>query len=425
MAGMVNRTIASLIVLAIFFAWVYAALLPWRAERLARAVATGGAPADAALGLPWAGEPALVAARRLMLQPGGGGESAGRLLERAVLVRPLYAPGWMDLAELNLELGHHEKAQRYAELAREIWPTRGRLLWKLAMLQVRMGNADQVLGLMRDYLAAVPRDVYRTLVLARRLQPDPEALIAALMPRAGGDERRDALLRRMLDSARWLGDAALAQAVWRRLPVAMIRDPAIAYPYVDAMVRWRRPQAAIDAWRSVRGEVRLGVLENGGFERPLLNGGFGWRNGKVKGASWARDSEERFSGHYSLRVEFDGTENVNYRHLVQTVPVEPGRTYRLTGFWRGENITTRPGVFVEVYSVGGQKNSGARTQTRRQTWDWSGFSLELAVPPDAHFLAIRLRRNRTDALDNLIAGRVWLDALELTPISGEPDIAEH
>jgi hypothetical protein len=412
-------------VLAIFFIWVYAAVLPWRAERLAEAVAQERAPAADALSLPWTGEAARLAAHRLMLFPGGADVPTRDLLEGSILRRPLYAPGWLDLAELSFAEGRREEAARYAKLARQLWPTRGRLLWNLAMLQVRMGKFGEALVLLRDYLAAMPHDVHRTLVLARRLQPDPESLIAELESSADTRPGREELLKRMLDSARWSGDAPLAQAVWRRLPDSMVRDRQVAFPYVAAMVQWNKAQAAIDAWRAVRGTVHVGDLENGGFEQPLLDGGFGWRHGDVKGASWTRDGDEHFEGRYSLRVDFDGTENVHYRHFAQTVPVEPGRTYQLTGFWRGENITTRSGVFVDAYSIGGKKSTGARIEARRQSWDWSRFGLKVTIPPDARFLVVGLRRDRTDALDHLIAGRVWLDALELRPLSGDADIAAH
>jgi len=46
-------------------------------------------------------------------------------------------------------------------------------------------------------------------------------------------------------------------------------------------------------------------------------------------------------------------------------------------------------------------------------------SIQKRIPEDACFLSARLRRNKTDALDSLISGTIWLDEISLEILSRE------
>lgn len=159
------------------------------------------------------------------------------------------------------------------------------------------------------------------------------------------------------------------------------------------------------------------TIVNGGFEQELAQAGFGWIARDVKGAKWERDDEISYQGKYSLRIDFNGKENIAYHHLWQLVPAQPGGRYRLRGQWRGAYVTTRSNPYFQVFSVAAEKNVSARSESKRLTWDWQPFEMDLTMPEDAWFLTVRLRRNKTDALDNLISGAIWLDEISLETVS--------
>ncbi|MCB1805735.1 MAG: hypothetical protein KDJ99_11500, partial [Candidatus Competibacteraceae bacterium] len=70
------------------------------------------------------GEIALIQARNLLAQAQYSPELVERLLQQALRERPLYAPAWLDLAELAQRQGQLPEAVRYLEYARALWPQR-------------------------------------------------------------------------------------------------------------------------------------------------------------------------------------------------------------------------------------------------------------------------------------------------------------
>ncbi len=412
------RVIAGMLLSAIFFGWLYAALLPWRADQLAEAVKSGAIPAHAVPPLLWADEAPRLAAQNLLWSGSGNEQIIDDYLQRSIIARPLYAPTWLNRAELALRMGDRQAADHYGDVARSLWPTRRQLLWRLAMFRIRLGDQAKALGLLRDYLHAYPGDVFRAATVARRLESDPAKLVSLLLP-ASAPVGREAeyYLVGLLGFSLRIKDASLAHTVWQRLPERAKKKESILYPYINFMIALKLPDLAISAWNQLRdSKLDLGRITNPGFEEQLANGGFGWRYQEAKGAQLSRDKRIRYQGAYSLHIKFDGSENIRYHHINQTIPVEPSGRYRLSGYWRGGSITTRSGVFIDAYSLASRKNSYARTDAKRSTWDWELFELQIPVPEDSHFIGIRVVRNSTDALDRLISGDLWLDDLQLESV---------
>ena len=414
----IPRVIAGILLLAVFFVWLYAALLPWRADQLIERVQSGAVPAHTVPPLLWVDEAPRVAAQNLFWSGSGSEQIIDDYLQRSIIARPLYAPTWLDRAELALRMGHREAANHYGEVARKLWPTRGKLLWQLAMFRIRLGDRTKALELLRDYLHAYPDDVFRAATAARRLEPDPAKFVSLLLPTSAPVGREaEYYLVGLLGFSLSIKDVSLAYTIWKHLPERAKKKADIIHPYIDFMISSERADLALSAWNKLRdSELALASITNPGFEERMANGGFGWRYHDAKSAQISRDNRIRYQGDYSLHIKFDGTENIHYHHIDQTVPVMPGVRYRLTGYWRGEAITTRSGVFIEAYSPAGKKNSYFRTEARRASWGWELFELQIPVPSDSNFITIRVKRNPTDALDQLIGGEFWLDGLMLEPV---------
>jgi hypothetical protein len=333
-----------------------------------------------------------------------------RHLETSIARRPLYAPAWVDLAQLLAREGHDTQAKHYFTVARKLWPTRARLLWRTAMSQITVGHDDDALRTLSAYLSIHPDKAGQVLTMARRLQTDPELLVQALD--AGLPSSR--INKNILTSALRLKDTALATAAWNASPDEVKRDPKAALPYLQHLISEHRAEAAKAAWRVLTNTEATDTIFNPSFEGPLINGGFGWRTRKAAGAIIDRDCRVYFHGACSLKVQFEGTDNVNFHHVSQIIPVVPGRSYRISGHWRGENVSTRSGVFMEAFTVSADRRH-ARIPDKIKSWRWQPFALEIAVPSNAEFLELRVRRDQTDALDRIIAGAVWFDAITLTP----------
>lgn len=399
---------------------VYLASLEWRAERFSQRL-SGAAPVarDGLVPPPLMEGPL----RRMVRAPApfeADPATTRATLREALNLRPLYAPTWLDLAELEHRLGNADAAAGYATHARRLWPAHPGLSWRVVEFHVRTGATHSALEALRDYWRLVPHHGARVLALASRLERDPHRLYQAVVPEPmppGTDAGYHP--RQFQDYARRSRDARMAIAGWRSAPRAFREDHAQALRFIDFMLTMGRITESVDAWRELTGAATVSAtIHNPGFESPLLGGGFGWRAHDPAGAAVAVDAGHSRSGRHSLRVEFDGTDNLNFHHLRQTLVIEPGARYRLVGWWRGEEITTRSGVFVDIRSLDAEANTHARTADRYGSWDWQPFELEFETPPDAALAELRVRRAPTDALDRRIEGRVWFDDLALERLPG-------
>lgn len=403
--------------------WWYAATLEWRAERVAERILSHEASPYSFKRIPLSAAPQWAAVQRLLASNNPDYAYIDELLAEVVGRRPLYAPYWHARAEAAHGTGNVEEAERYLAKATQLWPTRPILLWKAAMLYVRMGNREAALQALQSYLFAAPGRYRRALAIAARLEPEPAVRLQAVLPDDTAKRQiRDDLAWRILRQARKRDDAVLGHAAWRELSAAARHEVDKAGYYTEWMVALDNREEAVRAWRQIRPQTRLSILENGGFEQELARG-LGWRSWDRDGVRLTRDDQMPYAGQYSLKVAFSGTNNTNFYHLRQYLPVEPATAYTLTYAWRGEEITTRSGPYISVR--GRQAGRLARGDARWGTWDWERRQLSFTAPEQEHFVEVRLRRNRTDALDNKIAGTLWLDAFSLTPQKSSLSLRER
>lgn len=404
------RSVGAVLLAGSTVAWLYAGTLQWRSamvleqamSRPVTALSTDDPPR-------FDPNVALYGARQLSARGDGDRQIALALLEHSLRARPLYAPAWADYADLLLRQGRRAEAGRAAEHAVSLWPERHRLVWRVALLQMRLGNTPAALDTLARYWRLVPARGPMTLGFARRLEPDTDAFLARMLP--AHLSVNDTLARQLLDFARQRAEPDLARALWARLDADLRASRRLLLAYIDYLRAIDADHEARAVWSEVFGDPAL--VHNGGFERPLFDAGFGWRAGEPAGVSIRRVRGGAYEGAYSLLIEFDGEHNVNFSHLRQTLILEPGRTYRLSGYWRASEITTRSGVFVELYDAG-QRSNRVRTEARFGSWDWERFTLD--ITPTTPHLELRLRRRSVQALDRLIGGRLWLDDVRMQPL---------
>lgn len=378
--------------------------------------------------LPWSGgDVAREWARRLLPLSGDGAEPRN-LFEISLRERPLYAPTWLDLGELLASSGDREDAGRSIRVARALWPERATLQQRAAWMQVALGPPDAALAALMHYWAIAPQDGLRTLGLARRLEPSPEALIdAAAQVWSSGQNEPLVYQRGLLDLARRADDLPLAQALWARLDDKSRALEDLLFPYLRMLAAQGRHAEADAVWEQALGEPP--GLVNGSFEEPLVTLGPdfrpgwatpGWRyQAAGDGFRIAVEGPQGDARHRSLRIDFLGTTNVDLVQPSQIMRVRPGASYRLHGYWSGEGITTRSGVFVELYTVETRPVVRVQTPTRWGSWAREPFELEIQVPEDGLLVAVRVRRAATTALDRRLSGTLRLDTLEFQPLPND------
>ena len=151
------------------------------------------------------------------------------------------------------------------------------------------------------------------------------------------------------------------------------------------------------------------LLANPGFEGGLA----GWAHGPDPvGAVAAIDDTVACTGSRSLRVAFDGSTDVNYWHVGQSVPVEANTTYRLAGYLRVTGIMAYNGVRLEVQDSRGYTYFTSHTTDMYPTQGWTLVSVDFTTPPDTTALNMMVRRVGTDG-SHPVKGTAWVDDVSL------------
>ena len=95
------------------------------------------------------------------------------------------------------------------------------------------------------------------------------------------------------------------------------------------------------------------LITNGGFEKEkILGGGFDWKIEKVPGAEISFDPSVAFEGKSSLKIVFNGKENVDFYHVYQFVPLKSNTEYVLKANMKTQAVTTKSGLKIEISGVG-------------------------------------------------------------------------
>lgn len=370
---------------------------------------------------PFSSAPSFAAARRVIFTQPFDPEYAKRLLRHAQKYDPLNAQLWLADAELALRLGDKETAIANADMALSLWPTRGAMMWRVASVYIQAGLNDKALTLLRDYSRVYPQEFDKVVFVANRLLADKTELIDRLQPDSINPadseiarEYRDNLFRVALNQK----NAALVDAVWRAFDVESKRRASFFDRYFAFLVQNDSIAEANRMWTEVYPHDEMQRIVNGGFEAPIANSHKGWSTIQFPGYRFGTDNKVFYSGSKSAKIEFLGERNLVFRHFYQYVPVQPSSRVIVTGVWRGEEVTTRPGVSFEVATQFTQERRRAFVGPLRKTWHWSRFRLELETTSDTYFVVVRLVRPRSDHLDNKIAGSVWIDDISVELVHG-------
>jgi len=348
-------------------------------------------------------------------------EEIVRLCETATRLSPYDAQYWADLGAAQEGGGHTSDALRAFGRAQDLFPNSPEINWQVANFDIRSRKIPDGLRALQKVLLGdgidgiANRDVF---ALATRVADSQAILDLTLPPRAPIT----------LDYVNFLSEADdidAAEQVWARLlHMNLTFELHQASPYLDALIQHRQLTEAADAWSTLAerfpGKISghtsgANLITNGSFESEILNMGFDWRVVPVEGAVVSVDSLQSIEGARSLRIEFDGTRNLDYWQLFQFVPVRPSTRYRFSGYMRLEGITTDSGPRFELYDGYEMGQFFVSTKNMIRTSDWSVQQIEFETKPNTQLLIVRMARPSSSKFDNQIAGTVWIDHVSLEP----------
>ena len=339
---------------------------------------------------------------------------------RAAHLDPYDPQTWLDLAAALQFQGRTEEAEACRRRVDLMAPKIPAYQWPLANFYLLQGNTQEALRHFKVVLAGTSQYDTNVFTLAWKATDDAGKILQELIPERAQTEFN--YLNFLLSQHR-LDDA---EPVWKRiLDGSEEFSPKDASPYIDTLIAGHKPEEAYQVWTDLqkRGLIRSSstlsgpnLIFDGDFEDEFLNFGFAWRITPLEGVYAGVDSSTFHSPSHSLMVQFSGKDNLRFEHVYQYVKVASGQAYHLQALMKTEGITTDSGPRLEVYDAYNPTVLDKLTDDLTGTTDaWTTLLLDFVTGPKTQMLVVRLKRLPSQKIDSLIAGRVWLDDVRLTP----------
>lgn len=342
-------------------------------------------------------------------------------LRRSVALNPW---NWRYQAELaqGLELrGDLEAARAALVAAVRSNPHSGTYRWRLANLDLRSGATEAAVAEIFRSVELDPRLTEAALTMLSRLQRDRVEL-DRLLPQA--PESLEGLLRSLLDRPAGDSDLALVEMVWSRL-AAGVASPtwSLGADYVRRLLERVEPTAAKRAWVTLANrngihdpafEQGADLIWNGAFENPVAGPPLGWSLGSSPHFRVRVVEGEGIDGSRALRIDFGGTENLDFFGVHQLAVVEGGAVMRLSLALRLLDVSSDKGVYLEVTTTPGDEVLFSSREFSG-TSDWQTVEALFSGPANAGTVSLRLRRQTSSQLDGKLGGSVWIDNVRLEP----------
>lgn len=327
---------------------------------------------------------------------------AARFFRKAVLQDVLYIDAWIKLAQAELVLGNPDKARTILKFTDRLTEDVYRWKWYQTLLAYDLG-VDEI----------VFRNI-NFLVERRRMLNDAFQLLDTHLS-ANTIKAVEVLdVDNLIPFLKWLirwSRIDDAEILWNKITDTGIIEEDILLRYIHFLISKKRIQNAAEIRRAHMG---IEDLTNAGFENEMTRIGFDWRYTANSKDKWTirRTVSRSFIGMYSLKIIFQGKENISFANLYQITPVDPLKTYLLSFNWRSSDITTDQGPFIDIYGYD-CKGLYSKGPMMLGMNEWQEERIDFTVPEDCHAVVIRLRRQTSHRFDNKISGTLWLDNFKL------------
>jgi hypothetical protein len=330
------------------------------------------------------------------------------MFRQALAMDTAFPYRWSDLGDALAAVGKVDSARYCFRRSIELAPGSPQIAMRAANFHFREGETGpaldlgaRVLRLTTAYdgmvfnswirLGGNPNDILQSGIGTNRRAAESffRFLIAASPPAGSG------------------GDPMLI-ATWTWMEGRSYVSRPLAMLWVDWLNGRRRDNDAFLVWkRYVAQDSAYGAgnwIDDGGFETEPAGQGFGWRLQPCPGVKAGLDSAAARSGHSSLRIEFDGSANLDFHHIAQRVWLPPGR-YRLTAWMRTANVSTDQVLALVL--------NGVSTAALTGSHDWTMVGADVTVREGASAGEVQVVRQRSWRFDGKVQGVVWIDDVEL------------
>jgi hypothetical protein len=341
-----------------------------------------------------------------------------RLYQTALRLSPFDAGYTADFAQANDWAGRTDISLLLFQRAQQLFPNSPEINWKLANFYIRSGNTTDALPALKKILSSNIIEKNQIFALSDHAGINSAAVLDKLLP------PNIPVYFAYLNFETQHGNFSAAQETWNRLLTFHSPfEPKEAFPFLDTLIRAHELDRASQVWSSLVSRFpdriplpssAINLITNSNLQADILDGAFDWRVFPVKGVAVNQDSAGPATDSRSLRIEFDGSQNLYYGSVLQFVPAQPHTKYTFSAFTRSQAITTEAGVGVQISDGYDPNKILGSTDPLIGTTPWSEQSFSFETPPDTRLLIVRIVRAPSQKLDNKIAGAFWLSRVSLT-----------
>jgi hypothetical protein len=341
------------------------------------------------------------------------GESL-KFFKEAINRNPFEQRYWLNVAQVLHTNGERKRSQKALEKAVRVFPASYVGRWAAGILLLQQGALEGTLAHFTYILSHYPNRSSQVYDVMRRAISDPDLLFEKLVPKDIPS------LNRYIAYLYEIGDLESARKAWeKKVSYGFKNSREETVRHLNFLITHGQLNEAFRIWNGRLQEEGLSapadgnLITNGGFEREkILGGGFDWKVQKVKGAEVGFDGSVATEGMRSLRIVFDGNENVDFHHVYQVVSLKPESDYLLKISMKSKNVTTKSGVKVEILGVGPRFH--AASEPLFGNTEWKELVVPFRTPPKSQGGLVRVRREKTNKFDRFISGTVWIDNVRLT-----------
>ena len=340
-------------------------------------------------------------------------ESA-QYFRKAIERNPLEQEYWLNLAKICQRTGERTASEGALENAVTVFPTSYRGRWVTGNLLLLQGDFEKALPHFSYLLAHYPNQSSTVYDVLEKAVSDSDFVLEKIVPKDPSS------FRQYLSYLYETGDKDSVRKAWaKRSSFGYQADRGQTLRHIEFLISRGELNEAFQVWKARLQEEGLSpfsdsnLITNGDFEKDqILGGGFDWKIEKTPGAEVSFDPSVVFEGKRSLKIVFNGKENVDFYHVYQFLPLKSDTEYVLRANVKTQAVTTKSGLKIEVIGVGQafQRQSEALTGDN----EWRELIVSFRTPAQSQGGLVRVRRDKTDKFDRIISGTVWIDHVSLT-----------
>ena len=319
---------------------------------------------------------------------------------------------WVELGRAREQSEEYELAEKAYLRALELSPNYTYPHWQLGNFYLRQNRSDEAFDKLKK--AAASNSAYRDQVFS--IAWDYFEKDASRLDQIAGDSATGrANLARFYASKE---SAENALRIWNTLSpeekaANVVYAKVIAQAFYDKKIY--RQSLEFVRELGIESGARGETVQNASFENPILpirETYFSWKVAPIEKVDVKLDPTQKHEGNRSLRVSFSGYAEPTLYTIYQFVTVEPSANYRLTFWFRTENLKSGGTPQLEIYNTSDEKGIITSSSYPVGTNDWQQVKVDFTAPQNAE--AVGIRTIRAFCGSNCpIVGTFWYDDFKL------------